>query len=92
MDKMIGKRIAQARKAKQLSQEKLAELSELSVSAISRIETGHNSTSLKTLKKLCSILDVSLGYLLYDLLPEQQQLQSPVVARSCLRALGTFTH
>lgn len=81
MDKMIGKRICQARKAKQLTQEDLSDLSGLSVSAISRIETGNNSTSLKTLKRLCDILDVSLNYLLYDLLSEQQtSLLSPVVS------------
>lgn len=81
MDKMIGKRICQARKAKQLTQEDLSDLSGLSVSAISRIETGSNSTSLKTLQRLCDILDVSLNYLLYDLLSQQQlPLQNPVVS------------
>ncbi len=81
MDKMIGKRICQARKAKQLTQEDLSDLSGLSVSAISRIETGSNSTSLKTLKHLCDILGVSLNYLLYDLLSEHQASpQSPVVS------------
>ena len=81
MDKMISKRICQARKAKQLTQEDLSDLSGLSVSAISHIETGRNSTSLKTLKHLCDILDVSLNYILYDILSEQQtSSQSPVVS------------
>lgn len=81
MDKMIGKRICQARKTKQLTQEDLSDLSGLSVSAISRIETGRNSTSLKTLVQLCNVLDVSLNYLLYDLLSEQQTpLLNPVVS------------
>ncbi len=81
MDKMIGKRISQARKTKQLTQEDLSELSGLSVSAISRIETGSNSTSLKTLYRLCDILGVSLTYMLYDLLSEQQApVQSPIVS------------
>lgn len=78
MDAFIGKRICQARKAKSLTQEDLAELSGLSVSAISRIETGRNSTSLKTLSHLCDILDVSLNYLLYDVLTEQPAVQNPV--------------
>lgn len=78
MDIFIGKRICQARKAKLLTQEDLAELSGLSVSAISRIETGRNSTSLKTLSHLCSILDVSLNYLLYDVLTDQPATQNPV--------------
>ncbi len=79
MDAFIGKRICQARKAKSLTQEDLAELSGLSVSAISRIETGRNSTSLKTLAHLCSVLDVTLNYLLYDVLAEQPVSQNPVV-------------
>lgn len=81
MDKKIGKRICQARRAKHLTQEDLSELSGLSVSAISRIETGSNSTSLKTLEHLSNILDVPLNYLLYDLLSDQQtSIQSPVVS------------
>lgn len=79
MDALIGKRICQARKAKHLTQEDLAELSGLSVSAISRLETGHNSTSLKTLAHLCNILDVPLNYLLYDVLSEQSSAQNPIV-------------
>ena len=81
MDRLIGKRICQARIAKHLTQEELSYLSGLSVSAISRIETGRNSTSLKTLNHLCDVLDVTLNYLLYDLLSEQQaSLQNPVVS------------
>lgn len=79
MDKQIGSRISQARKIKQLTQENLAELSGMSVSAISRIETGKNSTSLRTLYKFCDILDVSLDYFLYDLLPVQAEIQDPAI-------------
>ena len=64
MDKLIGNRISQARNLRNLTQENLSELTGLSVSAISRIETGHNSTSLKTLSKICNVLDITLGQLL----------------------------
>lgn len=80
MEALIGKRISQARKAKHLTQEALSELSGLSVSAISRIETGRNSTSLNTLEHLCDVLDVTLNYLLYDILPEQRPSRNPVVS------------
>ena len=80
MDEHIGKRICQARKAKHLTQETLAELSGLSVSAISRIETGRNSTSLKTLNHLSKILGVTLDYILNDILPEQSTSQKPVIS------------
>lgn len=86
MDALIGKRICQARKAKHLTQEKLSELSGLSVSAISRIETGRNSTSLKTLKHLCDVLDVTLNYMLYDVLP-QQALSSGSVSSDIMALL-----
>lgn len=79
MDKLIGSRISQARKMKQLTQEDLAELSGMSVSAISRIETGKNSTSLKTLYKFCNILDVGLDYFLYDLLPASSTVRDPII-------------
>lgn len=79
MDKLIGNRISQARKAKQLTQENLAELTGLSVSAISRIETGKNSTSLKTLCKFCDALNIGLDYLLYDIFPYNTAFQDPII-------------
>ena len=61
-------------------QENLSELTGLSVSAISRIETGHNSTSLKTLYKICTVLDVSLDYILYDILSNETKNIDPTIS------------
>lgn len=80
MDKLIGNRISQARNLRKLTQENLSELTGLSVSAISRIETGHNSTSLKTLSKICSVLDISLDYVLYDILSENKKVTDPTIS------------
>ena len=80
MDKLIGNRISQARNLKNLTQENLSELTGLSVSAISRIETGHNSTSLKTLSKICNVLDVSLDYILYDILSGEIKTTDPTIS------------
>lgn len=80
MDKLIGNRISQARNLRKLTQENLSELTGLSVSAISRIETGHNSTSLKTFSKICSVLDISLDYVLYDILSENKKVTDPTIS------------
>ena len=80
----IGKRIAEARINRNITQEHLEELSGLSVSTISRIETG------KYLLKLSEILDVGLDYFLYDLLPHNKDIQSPAIqdAISIMNQMG----
>lgn len=80
MDKLIGNRISQARNLRNLTQENLSELTGLSVSAISRIETGRNSTSLKTLSKICDVLDINLDYILYDILSSDTKITDPTVS------------
>ena len=75
VEKLIGKRISEARCSRGRPQEELAEKCCLSVSTISRIETGHNSTPIKTLLSLCSSLNVGLDYVLYDLMPQNQDSQ-----------------
>ena len=80
----IGKRIAEARINRNITQEHLEELSGLSVSTISRIETG------KYMLKLSEILDVGLDYFLYDLLPHNKDIQSPAIqdAISIMNQMG----
>lgn len=51
--------IKEYRKKLGLTQEKLAELLDISPRQLQRIESGQKETSLKTLKKLIKILDIS---------------------------------
>ena len=51
--------IKKYRKIHNLTQEKLAELLDISPRQLQRIESGQSETSLKTLKKLIKILDIS---------------------------------
>ena len=83
----IGKRIAEARINRNITQEHLEELSGLSVSTISRIETGKYMPTIENLLKLSEILDVGLDYFLYDLLPH---IQSPAIqdAISIMNQMG----
>ena len=71
MEKRIGKRIAEARCSRGMTQDELAEQCCLSVSTISRIETGRNSAPVKTLLSISSALTVGLDYILYDLIPRK---------------------
>lgn len=88
----IGKRIAEARINKHITQEHLEELSGLSVSTISRIETGKYMPTIENqnLLKLSEILDVGLDYFLYDLLPHNKDIQSPAIqdAISIMNQMG----
>lgn len=51
--------IKEYRKKKKITQEKLAELLDISPRQLQRIENGSSETSLKTLKKIIKVLDIS---------------------------------
>lgn len=54
----IGKRIAEIRKLKGISQVKLAELANISGSHIARIELGQLNVGIDTIARLCKPLGV----------------------------------
>jgi len=60
----FGKRIAELRKEKKLSQTELAKQLETSVSVISRYERGEMTPSIETAKRLANFLGTTVGYLL----------------------------
>jgi len=57
-EEIFGKIIQEERKAKEISQEKLARLTGLDRTAISLIETGKRSPTFITILKICSALEV----------------------------------
>lgn len=61
---IVGERLKKARLSKNLTQEKIAEQLDVSVAFLSRIERGSSQINLKRLTQLCTILDVSEGYIL----------------------------
>ena len=61
---VIGERLKKARLAKQMTQEDLAEKLDVSVAFLSRVERGNSHINLKRLNEICSILDVTEGYIL----------------------------
>lgn len=91
MKDAIGRRLYQARKGKNLTQEQLAEMLGMSVSAISRIETGRNVTSLETLIKICDALQIGLDELLYDEFPKHTAVQSPEI-KQIVKLLNQMDH
>jgi transcriptional regulator with XRE-family HTH domain len=60
MDKeeIFGKILQEERKAKKISQEKLAKLTGLDRTFISLIETGTRSPTFSTILKICSALEI----------------------------------
>lgn len=56
---LIGRRLAEIRKSRKLTQEKLAEQTDLANNYISNIENSRSIPSLETLVKLCDALDVT---------------------------------
>ena len=61
---VFGKRLAQLRKGKKLSQTQLAKQLSTSISVISRYERGEMTPSIDNAKKLAGLLDTTVGYLL----------------------------
>jgi len=59
-EEIFGKIIQEERKAKKISQEKLAKLTGLDRTFISLIENGKRSPTLSTILKICSALEIDL--------------------------------
>lgn len=57
---LFGKRIQELRKAKSLTQEKLAEIIGLDSKQISNLETGNCFTTMATLEKLAEIFECEI--------------------------------
>lgn len=70
----IGQRIRKIRKARGLSQEKLAEQVGISTTHMSHIETANTKMSLSTFVELASALEVRTDELLYDNKPEDRSV------------------
>lgn len=70
----IGQRIRKIRKARGLSQEKLAEKVGISTTHMSHIETANTKMSLLTFAELASVLEVRTDELLYDNRPEDRSV------------------
>ena len=62
----MGNRIYQARKAQNLTQEKLAEMMDVSLQMVSNLECGRKAIRPENLVKLCNALNVSADYILLD--------------------------
>ncbi len=60
----LGRRIRDARKTKQWTQEKLAENAEISTSFMGHIERGSRKASVETLLRIATALGVSTDFLL----------------------------
>jgi transcriptional regulator with XRE-family HTH domain len=63
-EESLACRLKLLRKAKKLTQDELADKLKLTKSAISKFETGNSSPSFDTLKKVASLYNVSVDYLL----------------------------
>jgi len=60
----LGEKIRTARKAKKITQEKLAELVGVDVRTIVAVEAGKRNPTLKTINKIAKALDVQASSLL----------------------------
>lgn len=70
----IGTRIRQQRERIGLTQEQLGEACDLSASFVGHIERGTRKLSVESLYKLAAVLDVSVDYLLFDRMLQEDSL------------------
>ena len=74
----LGKRIKNKRIENKLTQEQLGELCELSAAHIGHIERGTRILSVDVLFKIAQVLNVSVDYLLFDSVENDNILSSIV--------------
>ncbi|MBD7984784.1 helix-turn-helix domain-containing protein [Sporosarcina sp. Sa2YVA2] len=63
---LIGKKIKELRRKKDMTQQQLAELTGFTKSLISKIENGQTGSAVATLSKIASVLGVTLSWLLQE--------------------------
>ena len=73
---LLGSRIAQLRKNRKITQEKLAEKAEISNNYLSNIENNHSIPSLETMIKICTALNVTPDELLLGVSKNDKQYLS----------------
>lgn len=72
----IGEFIIKCRKDKKLTQEQLAEKMDISINAVSKWERGLNLPDTSNMKKLCSVLGITINELLEGkILSESEQIE-----------------
>ena len=64
--KAIGSRIREVRKSKNMTQEKLSEAINVGYKHLSNIECGNGGVSIEVLASICSVLDISLDYIIFN--------------------------
>jgi len=62
--KRLGAAVRRLRKAKKLTQEKLAERADLSTNSVGSIERGENDVTISTLRRVAAALDCTASTLL----------------------------
>jgi len=77
-DKTFGKRLAEARKIRGMTQQQLADALDVHVTTIAKIETGVRKPSFELLLKIAQILNVSVDYLLGLVDHPREQLKGEV--------------
>ena len=70
---MLGKRIREERRKKDLTQEMLAEDVNITYPYIGQVERGERGISLETLIAICNRLGVTLDYLLADSFDNEEE-------------------
>lgn len=76
----FGKKLRECREAKKLSQNELAKLIEAHHSIIGKYERDEVKPSIDVVKKIASILDTTVGYLLGET-PDKNLLKDPAMLK-----------
>lgn len=66
LDRIFGSNVRRYRLERHMTQERLAEAAGISTSHCANIESGRNSVTLETLKRLATVLDVTTEALLEE--------------------------
>ena len=88
----LGKRIKEKRISEKLTQEQLGEMCELSAAHIGHIERGTRILSVEVLFKIAQVLNVSVDYLLFDSVENDNILSSiaPILKDSDKNKVNNF--
>ncbi len=78
----VGTRIAELRKKRGYTREKLSELADISVQFLADIEKGRKSMTVNTLRKLAATLNVTTDYIVNGTLPTSSDTELALMLMS----------
>lgn len=85
IEKLIGKRVKEARKSANLTQKELADNAKCSLTTINRLEKGRQMPHRETLREICKFIPLDYGEILAMMIDGNEIQESPKTMKTIIQ-------